>query len=155
MRVRHDGGSKRCDDRILLRWQAEGRLVSCCPEIAGGLPTPRPPAEISPGDRENLRVLTRDGTDVTESFVRGAEATLAVARRHGVKMAVLKDDSPSCGSTSVYDGTFTGRSVAGSGLTTGLLERNGIRVFSENALDEAATYLQALETQNITHSGIE
>lgn len=142
--VRYDGGSKPRADRILLRWRAEGRLVSCCPEVEGGLPVPRPPAEIAPGRR--LRVCAIDGTDVTDNFVRGAEAALATARLHNVKMAVLKEDSPSCGSTRVYDGTFTGRSVTGAGVTTQLLERHGIRVFSEHALDEAAAYLETLET---------
>lgn len=141
--VRYDGGSKPRADRILLRWQVEGRLVSCCPEVEGGLPVPRPPAEISSGTP--LRVCAIDGADVTEPFLRGAEAALAAARRYDVKMAVLKEDSPSCGSTRIYDGTFTGRSVAGSGVTTRLLERHGIRVFSEHALDEAAGYLETLE----------
>ena len=141
--VRYDGGSKPRADRILLRWRAEGRLVSCCPEVEGGLPVPRPPAEIAPAKR--LKVCAIDGKDVTDPFVRGAEAALATARRHDIKMAVLKDDSPSCGSTRIYDGTFTGRSVAGSGVTTRLLQRHGIRVFSEHALDEAAAYLTALE----------
>jgi uncharacterized protein YbbK (DUF523 family) len=143
--VRYDGGSKPRADQILLRWQAEGRLVSCCPEVEGGLPVPRPPAEIA--SRRPLRVCAVDGTDVTGSFVRGAEAALATARRHNIKMAVLKEDSPSCGSTRVYDGFFTGRSVAGSGVTTQLLERHGIRVFSEHALNEAAAYLETLEAR--------
>jgi uncharacterized protein YbbK (DUF523 family) len=141
--VRYDGGSKPRADHILLRWQAEGRLISCCPEVDGGLPVPRPPAEIVPG--RVLRVCAIDGTDVTGPFVRGAEAALATARRHDVKMAVLKEDSPSCGSTRVHDGTFTGRSIAGSGVTTQLLERHGIRVFSEHSLNEAAAYLETLE----------
>jgi uncharacterized protein YbbK (DUF523 family) len=144
--VRYDGRSKRRDDRVLLRWQAEGRLVSCCPEIAGGLPVPRPPAELAAAAGERLLVRTQDGTDVTAAFVHGAEATLAVARRHNIRMAVLKDGSPSCGSGRVYDGTFTGRSVPGSGVTTRLLERHGVRVFDENDLDEAAAYLQSLES---------
>jgi uncharacterized protein YbbK (DUF523 family) len=137
--VRHDGGSKRRDDEVLLRWQAEGRLVPCCPEVAGGLTVPRPPAEIAAAGT----VHTRDGTDVTAAFVRGAEAALATARRHDVRVAVLKDGSPSCGSTRVYDGTFTGRSVPGSGVTTQFLERHGVRVFAEDALADA--YLQSLE----------
>jgi uncharacterized protein YbbK (DUF523 family) len=141
--VHYDGGSKPRTDRILLRWRAEGRLVSCCPEVEGGLPVPRPPAEIAPG--KPLKICAIDGTDVTGSFVRGAEAALAAARAHDIKMAVLKEDSPSCGSTRIYDGTFTGRFVAGAGVTTALLRRHGIRVFSEHALDEAAAYLDALE----------
>jgi uncharacterized protein YbbK (DUF523 family) len=143
--VRYDGRSKRRDDQILRQWQAEGRLVSCCPEIAGGLPVPRPPAEITVrGDAPEVR--TQDGADVTGFFTRGAEDTLAVARRHGVRMAVLKEGSPSCGSSRIYDGTFSGRSVLGAGVTTALLERHGIRVFSENELDKAAAYLRDMES---------
>lgn len=143
--VRYDGRSKRRDDQILRQWQAEGRLVSCCPEIAGGLPVPRPPAEITVrGDVPEVR--TQDGTDVTGFFSRGAEDTLAVAQRHGIRMAVLKDGSPSCGSSRIYDGTFSGNSVPGTGMTTALLERHGIRVFSENELDKAAAYLRDMES---------
>lgn len=141
--VRYDGGSKRREDGVLLRWQAEGRLVPCCPEIAGGLTVPRPPAEISAAGT----VHTGDGTDVTAAFVRGAEAALAAARRHHVRVAVLKDGSPSCGSTRVYDGTFAGRSVPGAGVTTRLLERHGVRVFTEDALAAADAYLRSLEKE--------
>jgi uncharacterized protein YbbK (DUF523 family) len=143
--VRYDGRSKRRDDEILRRWRDEGRLVSCCPEIAGGLPVPRPPAEIiARGDAAEVR--TQDGTDVTGFFSRGAEDTLAVAQRHGIRIAVLKEGSPSCGSSRIYDGTFSGRSVPGAGLTTALLGRHGIRVFSENELDKAAAYLRHIES---------
>lgn len=143
--MRYDGGSKPRTDSVLLRWQSEGRLVACCPEVEGGLPVPRPPAEIV--RTRPLTVRAVNGTDVTDSFVRGAAATLATANRHDIKMAVLKEDSPSCGSRRVYDGTFSGRSVAGSGVTTQLLERHGIRVFSEHDLDEAAAHLELLEAR--------
>lgn len=143
--MRYDGGSKQRADAILLRWRDEGRLVACCPEVEGGLPVPRPPAEIV--RVRPLRICAIDGTDVTDSFVRGAEAALATADRHDIKMAVLKEDSPSCGSRRVYDGTFSGRSVAGAGVTTQLLERHGIRVFSEHDLDEAAAHLMLLEAR--------
>ena len=149
--VRYDGTAKQREDRILRRWRVEGRLVSFCPEVAGGLPVPRPPVEISSasnavgGRAGPLVVRTAGGTDVTQFFVRGAEATLAAARRHGVQMAVLKEGSPSCGSHRIYDGTFSGRSVPGSGVTTALLEQHGIRVFSEDNLNEAIVYLCGLE----------
>jgi uncharacterized protein YbbK (DUF523 family) len=143
--VRYDGTAKRRDDRILRQWQDEGRLISCCPEVAGGLPVPRPPAELS-STGDHVVVRTVGGTDVTEFFRAGAEAALAVARRYEVLMAVLKEGSPSCGSHRVYDGTFSGRSVPGAGMTTALLERHGIRVFSEDDLDEAASYLHDLES---------
>jgi uncharacterized protein YbbK (DUF523 family) len=165
--VRYDGTAKRSDDEILARWRAEGRLLSCCPEVSGGLPVPRPPAEISavsgPGDAGSIadagpavldgtavlggtaQVRTADGTDVTAAFVRGAEQALEVARRYAVRMAVLKEGSPSCGSGRIYDGTFTGTPVPGSGVTTALLQRNGIQVFGEDQLDAAAAHLDELE----------
>ena len=142
--VRYDGRSKLREDPILLRWRAEGRLVPCCPEIAGGLPVPRPPAEISVAG-ETVSVRTPDGTDVTGFFTRGAEEALAVARWYGVRMAVLKEGSPSCGSGRVFDGSFSGRSVAGVGVTTAVLQRHGVRVFSEDELAAAAAFLQVLE----------
>ncbi|PZG11278.1 DUF523 domain-containing protein [Nonomuraea aridisoli] len=151
-KVRFDGRAKTSSDACLARWREEGRLVSFCPEVSGGLPVPRPAAEIEGGaggaavlDGE-ARVLTADGADVTEEFLAGARAALAAARSHGARMAVLKEGSPSCGALSVYDGTFTGRRAPGQGVTTALLERHGIRVFTEDRLPEAAAYLRTLET---------
>uniref|UniRef100_UPI0013B4173D DUF523 domain-containing protein n=1 Tax=Nonomuraea lactucae TaxID=2249762 RepID=UPI0013B4173D len=115
-------------------------------------PTPRPAAEIEGGAggaavlSGAARVLTADGTDVTAEFLAGAQSALAVARSFGVRLAVLKDGSPSCGALAVYDGTFRGRRAPGQGVTTALLELNGIRVFTEDHLAEAADYLRALET---------
>ncbi|WP_433335533.1 DUF523 domain-containing protein [Spirillospora sp. CA-294931] len=138
--VRYDGGAKPVADAIWTRWRAEGRLVSVCPEISGGLPVPRPPAEIV-----GTRILTDAGDDVTEPFHRGARQALDTARRWDVRLAVLKEGSPSCGSGRVYDGTFSGSTVPGRGVTTELLEDAGIRVFSEDELVAAADYLEILE----------
>jgi uncharacterized protein YbbK (DUF523 family) len=106
------------------------RLVPVCPEVAGGLPTPRPAAEIGP-DR---RVRTADGTDVTDAYERGAAYAVALARIHGVSEAVLKARSPSCGSAGVYDGTFTRTLVPGAGVTAEALRAVGVRVRSEEDL---------------------
>jgi len=152
--VRYDGRAKRVDDRLLARWRAEGRLVPFCPEVSGGLAVPRPPAEIvgSGPSRDGASVLdgtakvvTGSGTDVTEAFVRGAHLALEAAQRAGARLAVLKEGSPSCASRRVYDGTFSGRSTPGQGVTTALLERAGIRVFNEDELESAAVYLTQLE----------
>ncbi|MFI7641813.1 DUF523 domain-containing protein [Nonomuraea sp. NPDC049400] len=151
-RVRYDGRAKTSADARLATWREEGRLVPHCPEVAGGLPIPRPAAEIEGGAggaavlSGAARVLASDGSDVTAEFVAGAESALAVARSSGVRLAVLKEGSPSCGALSVYDGTFTGRRSPGQGVTTALLELNGIRVFTEDHIDEAADYLRTLET---------
>lgn len=149
-RVRYDGGAKTSADERLAEWRREGRLVAFCPEVQGGLPVPRPAAEIEGGAGGEAvldgraRVLATDGSDVTAEFLAGARAALEAARKAGARLAVLKEGSPSCGVLTVYDGSFTGRRVAGRGVTTALLERHGIRVFDENHLDEAAACLAAL-----------
>lgn len=136
--VRYDGGDKKSQHPLLERWAAEGRIVSVCPEMLGGLGTPRPPAELV-----NDRVVTNQGKDVTDAFTRGAEAALAQA--DGVRIAILKEGSPSCGSSYVYDGTFTRTRVAGEGVTAALLRSRGIAVFSEEEIDAAAAHLERLE----------
>lgn len=148
-RVRYDGGSAEAASERLDRWRIEGRLVPFCPEVAGGLPVPRPPAEIVGGDglavlRSEARVEVESGRDVTEPFLEGAREALREARARGVRLAILKDGSPSCGSGYVYDGSFSGASRAGRGVTTALLEENGIRVFDEKQIEHAAAYLSSL-----------
>jgi len=140
--VRYDGGDKKSNHPVLQRWIDEGRIVSVCPEMLGGLGTPRPPAEIVPG---TTRVITNSGVDVTAQFHAGAQAALDAANTNAVRVAVLKEGSPSCGSTYVYDATFTSTRLAGEGITTALLRSRGIVVFSENQLDEAGDYVTALE----------
>ena len=124
----------------LVALAAEGRVVPVCPEMAGGLTAPRSPAEIVGGDGDDVlngraRVVTVTGEDVTGAYLRGAEHALAVARRHGVTTAILKQRSPSCGSACVYDGTHSGRLRTGQGVTTALLRRHGITVCSEDDLE--------------------
>lgn len=131
---RFDGSSNK-DDRI-GRLVAEGQAVLVCPEEAGGLGTPRPPAEIVGGDGHDVlagraRVVTRDGADVTDAYLRGARAALDAARRTGAEVAVLKARSPSCGKGCIYDGSFTNTQARGDGVTTALLEANGIRVATD------------------------
>ncbi|RMF57926.1 MAG: DUF523 domain-containing protein [Calditrichaeota bacterium] len=135
---------------ILRKWQEEGRLVAICPEVDGGLPVPRPPAEIVSGDGKEVlqgrtRLLTNDGNDVTDYFLKGAHIALETAQKHNIRMAILKERSPSCGSTAIYDGTFTGNIKPGKGVTVALLETHGVRVFSEETLEEAEVYLKKLE----------
>ncbi len=146
--VRYDGAAKPVEADLFGRWRAEGRLVPFCPEVSGGLAVPRPPAEIvgsGPVLDGAARIVTTTGVDVTEAFLRGAHLALAAARRAGARVALLKEGSPSCGSHRVYDGTFTGTSVPGAGVTTALLERSGIRVFSEDELNALESCLISLE----------
>ncbi|WP_068825244.1 DUF523 domain-containing protein [Pseudomonas sp. BMS12] len=148
-RVRYDGGAHGPFD-LLQRWQDEGRIVPLCPEVAGGLPTPRPPAEIPGGQGAQVLdgsrpVLTDSGDDVTTAFVAGAEIALQLVQQHGLRVAVLKARSPSCGNSHNYDGSFSGTLVAGEGVTAALLRRAGVKVFNETQLSEAATELARLE----------
>lgn len=150
-KVRFDGRAKPVDDDLLDRWRAEERLVVHCPEIAGGLPVPRPPAEIEPGaDAAEVltgraRILTPDGNDVTHHFVAGARAALNTAHTRGVGVAVLKESSPSCGLHEHYDGTFTGAKDPGPGVTAQLLLEHGIAVFNETELARAQEHLDELD----------
>ena len=148
-KVRYDGGAHGPYD-LLQCWQDEGRIVALCPEVAGGLPTPRPPAEIPGGQGGEvldgrLPVLTDSGEDVTAEFVAGAEIALRLVQQHGLRVAVLKARSPSCGNTHNYDGSFSGRLVAEGGVGAGPLARAGGRVFNETQLAEAAAELARLE----------
>lgn len=106
-------------------------LIPVCPEVLGGLPTPRPPAE-----RTGERVTARDGTDVTAAFRLGAERALETALAQGITRAVLKERSPSCGSGQIYDGAFTGRVIPGQGVTAELLSARGVAVYGESRIHE-------------------
>ena len=142
-RVRYHGGDARIGHPTLRRWHEEGRLVPLCPEVTGGLTTPRPAAEITVTP-EGRRVLTAAGQDVTGAFERGAEAAADACAAHGIRIAILKDGSPSCGSRSIHDGSFSGRRLDGEGVTTARLRAAGVRIFSETEIDAATDYLQAL-----------
>ena len=130
--VRYDGQSKPVHHEQLERLNARGWLVPFCPETAGGLPTPRPAAEI----QEDGRVMTACGKDVTCSFVKGAELALETCQREHIHTAILKQSSPSCGSKLIYDGQFHQKKIHGQGLTAKLLQQHQIQVLSEDDLDQ-------------------
>jgi len=104
-------------------------LIPVCPEQMGGLPTPREHAELREG-----RAITKSGVDVTENFIAGAEQVLNLAELFGIREAILKQESPSCGCGRIYDGTFSGRIIKGCGVTAALLKKNGVKVISEEEL---------------------
>ena len=135
--VRYDGRSKEETDPRFLKWKEEGRLIPVCPEVFGGLPVPRTDAQRS-GDK----VVTRDGRDVTKEYRKGAEEAVRLALENEVLCALLKEKSPSCGSSLIYDGSFSGRLVEGEGLTAQLLREAGIAVFSEKQMDEVERLLK-------------
>ena len=131
---RYDGTS-RLDRMIIELHQAGHNLVPVCPEVLGGLDTPRSPAELQPDGR----VLTQDGQDVTAAYRAGAERALAIAKENGCTVAILKARSPSCGSGEVYDGTFTHTLKPGWGVAARLLNEAGIEVMDEEHL-QASLY---------------
>jgi uncharacterized protein YbbK (DUF523 family) len=153
-RVRYNGVSIWDDSSLppLMRtWATEGRLVPVCPEVAGGLSVPRPPAQIQglgggPAVLSGAaKIHTDDGQDVTAEFLAGAQVALDIARRHGIRLAILKENSPSCGSTRIHDGSFQGVRIPGMGATAALLRASGIEVFPETDLEAAAARLAELE----------
>ena len=134
------------DNPDLARWIHEGRVVPVCPEILGGLGVPREPAEIVGGDGADVlsgraRVVTPNGTDVTDAFVAGALQVVALAGANGASVAILKQRSPSCGSRGVYDGTFSRTLMSGRGVTVAALEASGVRVYDETQVSAAAAIL--------------
>ena len=126
---RYDGGSGRlsCLDK-LLRLHT---LIPFCPEQAGGLPTPRVPAEIING-----AVITKSGGDVSAEFARGAGEAVKLAKLCGCRYAILKEKSPSCGSGKIYDGTFTGKLISGDGVTAAALKKAGLTVIGESEAEK-------------------
>ena len=121
---RYDGGSNPVFSVEALMGRCQ--LVPVCPEQLGGLPTPREPAERTEGG-----VVTKTGADVSAQFQRGAEETLRLSRLFSCQIAILKANSPSCGSGQIYDGCFCGRLIHGDGLTAALLKQDGLTVLSE------------------------
>ena len=131
---RYDGTAK--PNERVMRMVHEGFALPVCAEELGGLPTPRKPCEIIGGDGMDVldgkaHVQTEDGADKTAEFIAGANAVLALAKECGVKSAILKAKSPSCGCGRIYNGCFRGELRPGYGVTAALLERNGIHVQTE------------------------
>lgn len=125
---RYDGKHKA--DPEVLKLKEKYNLIPVCPEIFGGLPTPRVPSE-----RVGERVMMKDGRDVTENYIRGAHEALELCRIFNVKTAILKERSPSCGKGLIYDGTFSGELTERDGVTAELLIASGIRVLGESEIN--------------------
>lgn len=124
---KYNGGNNYFADIELLKEHFE--IVPVCPETFGGLQAPRSPSEIV-GDR----VVSKEGEDVTDEFVSGAEQTLYIAQEANCPLAVLKERSPSCGCGKIYDGTFTGTLCNGNGVAAQMLLDNDIQVFGESQI---------------------
>lgn len=145
--VRYNGSAKTLEDALLDRWVSEGRVVSVCPEVMAGLPTPRPPAEIANGEsgaaviERDGRIVEADGNDVTDAYLAGARIALEHAVRHDCRYALLTDGSPSCGGSFIYDGTFKSRRIDGEGVTAALLRQHGITVFTQTEISSLTAVL--------------
>lgn len=124
---KYSGGHNLCPAVLALRDRA--RLIPVCPEQLGGLPTPRPAAEC-----RGASVINRKGRDVTDEFRRGAQAALELSRLFSCTGAILKSRSPSCGVSTIYDGTFSGTLVPGDGVTAQLLRTEGLALYTEEDL---------------------
>ncbi len=125
---RYDGKSKPHPD--VQKLMEKYTLIPICPEIYSGLPTPRPPSEIV-----GERVINSEGKDVTAEYMRGAKEALRMAEQFGCTAAVLKAKSPSCGRGAVYDGTFSHTLTSGDGITVSLLQKHGIKVYTEDEIE--------------------
>ena len=106
-------------------------LISCCPEVDGGLSIPRNPSEI-----KGELVVSNKGIDVTKEFNLGAVKALELVKKYNITKALLKDGSPSCGNTYIYDGSFTGTKIKSLGITARLLSANGVLIFNENEIEK-------------------
>ena len=129
---RYDGRSKPCERVIALKEKYD--LIAVCPEVLGGLTTPRPPCELADG-----RVIRQDGADMSSFYKKGADLALALAQSNNCKIAILKENSPSCSPHLHYDGTFSGTRTEGPGITAKLLSEHGILVLGEHEAEKIET----------------
>lgn len=140
--VRYNGLKLLYSHPILEEWKKMEILLPFCPEVEGGLEVPRPPAEIDGGDGVDVlsgkaSVVTKKLNDIRQQFLAGAEKTVNIIRKHNIGLAILKSKSPSCGYGKIYDGTFSGVTKDGNGVTTALLLQEGVAVFTEDQIEEA------------------
>ena len=131
---KYNGGNNKNEKVLALA--KEHTLIPVCPECFAGLTIPRVPSEIKDG-----KVFSKDGKDLTEEFNDGAEKALYVAEESGCQIAILKERSPSCGFGIIYDGSFTGKTVAGNGIAAQLLYGNGITILGESKADKIGDYI--------------
>ena len=147
-KVRYDGGNLSVHDQLVERWVSEGRIVSVCPEVEAGMSIPRKPAEIFGGSGNSVldgeaEVFEKGGDVVTDDFIAGASIALELCKKFNIERDVLAESSPSCGSSFIYDGSFSGNRTPGIGVTAALLRRHGIQVFSQHEIADANKAIHA------------
>lgn len=153
-KVRYNGSDKAKVTAQLSQWQQEKRLVIHCPELAAGLPVPRPPAEIKFADGNDVmhgraRIIENTGLDVTDHYQLAAWLALRAAQESGCRAALLTDGSPTCGSQTIYDGSFSNTRKTGMGVAASLLREHGIAVFSEEQIPELMLWIEEIEGRSV------
>ena len=148
--VRYDGGNSSIayepsytfsQKELFMDILCENEIYSFCPEVSGGLPIPRIPSEII-SMKKPFKIENKEGEDVTINFLLGAKNALELCQNEGIKVALLKANSPSCGNINIYDGTFSGKLVPGEGISAKLLRENGIKIFNEKQLLELIKFVK-------------
>ena len=134
LNCKYNGGNNLNED--IKKLYDEGKAILVCPEVLGGLLTPRTPREIVNGDGKKVlsgeaKVISKEEEDTTEAFLKGAKEALKIAKENNIKVAILKAKSPSCGKGLIYSGDFNGKLIEGNGVTSELLIQNGIKVLNE------------------------
>lgn len=132
--VRYDGDHNKIETNLLDTLKMRYNLFHFCPEVEGGLSTPRVPCEII--CTTPLQIIDKNGIDQTKAFLEGAQKTVDLCLENNIKKVILKSNSPSCSSKFIYDGTFSGVKVAGVGATSQLLKKNDIEVFDEYEIEK-------------------
>ena len=123
---KYNGSNNKLDDEIIHSLKEKYNLIPVCPEIMGGMPTPRNPVEITDG-----KVFDNDGVEFTKEFEKGSEEVVKLAKLYDTTIAILKENSPSCGSNYIYDGTFNHQKIKGMGIVAHKLSKENIKLFSE------------------------
>lgn len=117
-------------NKSVMEYLKDKEYILICPEVTGGLPTPRVPSE-----RVNGKVINKENIDVTHNFVIGASKTLEELKKQNIELVIVKSKSPSCGYKQIYDGTFTGTIIEGNGVFTELAVKNGIQILTEKDIE--------------------
>lgn len=141
-KLRYDGQHNLIHHQIIENWLNDKRVLALCPEVTSGMSVPRLPCEIV--NEAPLQVMDIKGNDQTHLFIKGAKIALALVHKHKIKVAILKQSSPSCGSRFRYDGQFAKQKIPGEGVTARLLRQHNVTIFDENQIEQAEKFLLTL-----------
>ena len=152
-KVRYNASDLAISSELFDAIKTQVELFEFCPEVAGGLATPRAPAEIIAGSgaevlQQQSRVRCADNSDVTDAFLKGAHLALEICQQQGISLALMTESSPSCGSHLIHNGEFRGIKIAGAGVTAALLQQHGIQVFSQFQLAELLQEIRSAQASS-------